>query len=338
MGIVTPANNWLAGISKQTNEATVPAVAAYSLPVGTGTSISVVEELRRIAVTDAASIVGDPYKGPQSWAATLSHPAYAASIGRELQAMWPTDTLTGAGPYTHTFSGLGGTQPWIALYSEWPGAAAYEMTFGKGVGTHFSITATQEGGPAVVGFNAVGQEATVAAWTVTTADGLANGYFGLQLTGASILLDVDTPNAVPGSNPEKVRNVTLAVDRPVNPEPTADSFVVTTLGQQALTPSGSMELLWSSWDAYRATYFGSVSGTAASPTLVAGALKLTFEHTLTSAWELSFYVPKVSFRVGDVNPDPSGSPIVLPVTLEIAKPTTGDHIQPVLINAVTTAY
>lgn len=337
MPVAAAANSFLAGIDKQTNEATVSSAADYSLPVF-DSSVEVVEALNRIEVTDAASIEGDPYKGPQSWRSTLGFPAYAASLGTFLQSLWPTDTKTGAGPYTHAFSGLGGTQSWISVYQEWPNASAKEFTHGKGLASGITFSATEEGGPLRIEHRAIGQETTVAAWTVGTADTLADGYFQMQATGAKFELALATPNANPSTQPEKVRNFSLSINRDVTPLPVVDAFQVSQLGQGKVSFDLSMQWLWTDWQAYQATYFGAVAGTSASPTIVYGAAELTFKHSVTAAWEFTIYIPKVAFRVGAVNPDPTGGPIVLDVTGVIAKPSSGDHVQPTLINAVNPAY
>jgi hypothetical protein len=336
--IATASNAYSVGIDKQTNESTVSATADYAIAATEVPDLNPVEALNRIEVLDGTSIQGDPYKGPQSWAGSFTAPAYGDSLGRLLQALWPTDTTTGAGPYTHTYSGLGGTQSWIALYSEWTNASAFEQTFGKGQCSGITFSATNDGSPLTVGFSAVGQETTVATWTATATDNLDDGYFRLVETGGKIELDVDTPNVNPSTQPEKIQNFTLSVNRDITPEPVVDAFQVSTLGQGKVTFSGSMDWLWTSWDAYRATYFGAVAGTAASPTLVKGALELTCKHSSQGTWEFRIYIPSVSFRVGSVAPNADGSPLRLPVTMEIAKPTTGDHVQPILINSTSTSY
>ena len=81
-----------------------------------------------------------------------------------------------------------------------------------------------------------------------------------------------------------------------------------------------------------------MAGTSASSTIVYGALELTAKHSIDSNWSLVIYVPKVAFRVGSVTPNADGSPIVLPVTLEVAKPSSGDHVQPTLLNGVSASY
>jgi hypothetical protein len=225
MPVVPASNSYTLGIHKQTNESTVGTVADYSMPVYSA-EVGPTEDLRRIEVTDAASIQGDPYKGPQSWTAAFEMPAFGSSLGRLLQALWPTDTISGAGPYTHTYSGLGGTQSWISMYTNWVNAGTFSQTFGAGLCSGMTFTSTAEGGPLRIGFNAIGQAASVAAFTVTNAETLALGYFQLQATGAKIELDVDTPDVNPSSQPEKVRNVTIGIERAVGPEPVADAFAV----------------------------------------------------------------------------------------------------------------
>jgi hypothetical protein len=42
--------------------------------------------------------------------------------------------------------------------------------------------------------------------------------------------------------------------------------------------------------------------------------------------------------VANPTPDASGGPIVLSVTGEIAKPSSGDHVQPQLKNSVAAEY
>src|SRR5262245_50267870 len=107
MPLTSPSNNYIVGISAQTNESTVNTIEEYGAPVFSGTPMPV-ETTTTIAVTDAASIVGDPFKqGDQHWEATnLVFPAFGAQLGRLLKALWPLDTKTGAGPYTHTYSTL----------------------------------------------------------------------------------------------------------------------------------------------------------------------------------------------------------------------------------------
>jgi hypothetical protein len=336
MPVVAPNNSFLLGIAKQTNEATTASTATYSVPVYSGNVTPLYDE-RRVEVTDASSIAADVYKGLTYWTGEAEFPAYSRSLGRFLQSLWVTDTTTGAGPYVHTFSGAGGTQSWIALYTEWPGAGAFEQTFGKGQATGMGFTADQDGGPLRIRFTAMGQTPTVASYTVTTADDQTQGYFTLQSSTATIKTDLDTPNVTPTVSATNVQAVSINLDRAATPVPTADGVTVTNIGVGKATPTGTATLIYNDWEAYRATFYGAVAGTTASPTIVTGAMKLNFTHTLT-ADTFSLEMPAVQFKATAPAPSPTGDPITFDVALNIQKPTSGDHIKPVLTNSVSASY
>lgn len=337
MPLVTPNNNYLIGIHKQTNESTVGTVADYSVPVYSATLGPTYED-RRVEVTDAQAIQADAYKGLTSWSADVEVPAFGRSLGVFLQTLWPTDTPTGTDPKTHTFSGLGAVQPWVAMYSEWPGAGAFEQTFGAGVATGITFSATAEGGPLRIGYTAIGKTPSVANYTVTTADTLADGYFTLQATGANVEADYDTPNVNPTTAITNVTSVELSVTRDATPVQTVDGVSVNYLSTGRVVPAGTMEVVYDSWDMYRASYFGAVAGSAVSPTIVKGALDLNFKHSTDAAVTFELYVPSVQFKVDPPTPSPSGDALSQSVTLNVMKPTTGDHVQPILVNHVTTTY
>lgn len=337
MPVATAANSFLVGLHTESSETTASATPAYSMAVYSADA-GPVEALNRIEITDASSIIGDPYKGPQSWASTFETPAYSASLGTILTGLYPTDTYTPGTPSTHAFSGLGGTQLWQSVYTEWTNAGAKEFTGSKGLCTGITFSASNEGGPLRVSASHVGQSWAVTGWTASAADNLDDGYLQMQATGAKFELDVDTPNSNPSTQPEKIRNFSLSITRGITPEPVVDSFPVTVLGQGKVEFAFSAELLWTSWDAYQATYFGAVGGTSASETIVYGAAEMTFKHSTAATHEFRIYIPKIAFRVTNPTPDASGGPIVLAVTGEIAKPSSGDHVQPTLLNSVASEY
>jgi hypothetical protein len=336
--LVVAANNHLVGIAKQTNGTTPATNAIYSLPVY-ASELDGRFELNRVEVTDAASLQGDPFKTPSFWQGNgISFPAFAAQMGAFLQSLWPTDTITGAGPYTHTFSGLGGTQSWYSLFHEWPSAAATERRFSGGLGSYISFAGDSGGGPLRISYNAMGTTYENLSYTAGTTALLSDGWFQLQLASSTIELDYDTPNVNPSVAATWIRSYEITVEREVTAEPTADAFTVSNLGQGRVICGGTLEMLYNSWDAYNATHFGAVAGTAQSPTIVYGALDLNFKHTVQAGWTFELYVPKVMFTVGPVVPNPDGSALTQPVTLNIATPAAGSPVQPILVNAVTPAY
>lgn len=338
MPLAPPSNNYLFGIAKQVDESTLGTVADYSVPVYSS-NVGPTADDRVVQVTDASAVQGDHSRGPVSWQGTVEVPCYGTTTGRVLQAVFPTDTITGAGPYTHTYSGLGNTPPWMSFFTQWPGAGNERQRFGKGIVNEFSIVASADETPARFRFGGTGQTYDNAiAWTATVAETLADGYFTLQATGADIKADFDSPNASPSVPITNVQQVELNVEIPVAGVPTADGITVRQLSRGLIAPGGSATLIWNDWDAYHASWYGAVAGTSASNVNVYGALLLTFKHTVQSGWLLTVYVPKVRFAATQPEPDPSAGVLTLPVTLEIDKPTSGSHIQPVLVNGRSTAY
>jgi tail tube protein len=336
--LVTPNNNFLLGIAKQTNEATAATNATYSVPVYAA-ELDGRYDLNRVEVTDAESQQGDPYKTPSYWQGSgIEFPAFAAPLGAFLQSIWPTDTVTGAGPWTHTFSGLGSTPSWYSLFREFPGAGAKEQRFSKGLGSSIAFAGDGSGGPLRVTYGAMGQTYADLAYTPGTTSALADGWFALQLASASIEADFDTPDVNPSTPITNVRSYQIQVERNLTAEPTADGIAVSNLSIGRVVCSGSLEFLYSSWDAYNATHFGAVAGTSQSATIVYGALALNFKHTVQAGWTFELYVPKVMFRVNPVVPGTDGGPLTQSVALEIAKPASGSPVQPVLVNAVTASY
>ena len=320
------------GIAKQTDETTIPTVATYSLPVFSGRPMPV-QTTSRVEVTDAASIVGDPYKNPDvHWEADVTFPAFAAPLGRFLQSFWPTDTITGAGPFTHTFSGMGTTTPWIAMFDDFTNATK-EATYEAGKCAGMTFTCTETGGPLQVSFRAVGKRPTDAAYTVTTAASLADGYF--QAVGATMQFDENSSTAVTHTN---IQQLSVVVDQPITPLATVNGTSIQNLGLTRLTPSLTMSLYWENWEAYKNTFFGTITGSTPLNTFESGKVIFNFVHTIQAGWSFSLTMDKVWLRVTPPDPDPGGAPLILTIEGDILKPAAGDHVKPVLINAVTPAY
>jgi hypothetical protein len=290
-----------------------------------------VQTTSRVEVTDAASIVGDSYKNPDvHWETDVTVPAFAAALGRLLQSLWPTDTITGAGPFTHTFSALGATAPWIAMYDDFTNATK-ESIYEAGQCAGMTFTCTEAGGPLQVGFRAVGKRPTDAAYSVTNAETLANGYF--QAVGAVMQFDENSTTAVTHTN---IQQLSVNVDKPVTPLATVNGASIANLGITRLTPS--LTIYWENWEAYKNTFFGTIAGTAPLATFESGKVIFNFVHTTQPTWSFSLTMDKVWLRVTPPEPSPAGDPLTLAIEGDILKPASGDHVKPVLINAVTPAY
>jgi hypothetical protein len=335
MPLTSPSNNYIVGIGKQTNEATVLAIEEYGAPVFSGTPMPV-ESTDTIAVTDAAAIVGDPFKlGDQHWEATnLVFPGFGAQMGRLLGSLWPTDTKTGAGPYVHTFSGLGLATTWQTMFHTDILGGAVEWTYGGGQCAGISFSADESGGPLRVGYQCVGKTPTVATYTNATPQSTStDGYFTVK--GASLKYEADSTTPAVELN---VQSFNLGITRTVTPMATADGQSVAYLAIGKVEFDFTMGLLKDDHEMVRGAYFGSVSGSTPSLTIPWGSVEINCVHTVTAGHALKINVDKVALFEAPPEPNPDASPLTAAVTGLIAKPAAGDHVKPVLTNAVATTY
>jgi hypothetical protein len=335
MPATNPSNNFIWGVSKQTNEATVATTEQYGLPVYSGRSMPV-QSTARVEVTDATSMAPDPYKqGDEHWAADVVVPAFGAPLGRLLSGLWTTDTISGAGPFVHTFSALGTSAiNWFTTYNTDLLGGSAEETFEAGIMSQFSISGDGTGGPARVGVQYVGKRPSYAAFTNATPQVVAtDGYY--TFSGAVLQYEVDSSTPVTETN---IQSLTLTVPRPVTPIATADSVSVNFLSLGKIEPTVSMTLLMDDHEAYRATFFGAVGGSAPSSTLVKGSVKFNLVHSITGTHSASFTMDSVILMAEPPQPDPAAAPLTVTINGVITKPATGDHVKPVVTNAVAVAY
>jgi hypothetical protein len=332
MAFTTPSNQFIWGVSKQTNEATPNTTEEYGIPVYSGRSMPV-QSTNRVEVTDATSLAADPYKqGDEHWEADVVVPAFGAALPKLLVGLWPTDTKTGAGPFVHTFSGLGATPPWFTTFNTDLLAGAVEETFEAGIQSGFMLSADGTGGPAKVGVKYVGKRPTIASYTNATPQVVAtDGYF--TMSGAVLQYEVDSGTPVTETN---IQSISLNVDRPVTPIATADSVSVGYLALGKVEPTLSMTLLMDDHEAYRATFYGAVAGSTPSATLVKGSVKINLVHSITGTHSAVFTIDSVILMAEPPQPDPSASPLTVTINGVITKPASGDHIKPVVTNAITT--
>src|SRR4051812_13479445 len=215
MPLTQPSNNVIVGLHKQTNEATVGTVADYSFPLLSGDHPMPVQDVFTVQVTDAASIQGDSAKkAGEHWESKVVTPAWDNVLGTMLVSMRPTDTPTGAAPSKlHTFTGLGSTPPWMSMYEN-VASASLSQTFAKGICSGIEFEFSEER-PLKVTYSMVGEPPSVAAFPVTTAATLADGYFS-PLAPANGLLKFDEDTSTPATHTNIVSGK-ISVTRDVTP-------------------------------------------------------------------------------------------------------------------------
>jgi hypothetical protein len=333
MGFTSPSNNFIWGLSKQTNESTVNTTEQYGLPGFSGRSMPV-QSSARVEVTDATGKVADPYKqGDEHWEADVVVPAFGAPLPKILVGLWPTDTVTGAGPFTHTHTGEAATPPWFTTYNTDLLAGSVEETFEAGILSEFSLSGDNTGGPARVGAKYVGKRPTIASYTNATAQVTGtDGYF--TMSGAVLQYEVDSGTPVTETN---IQSISLVCSRPVTPVATADSVSVNYLALGKYEANVTMTLLMDDHEAYRATFYGAVGGSTPSSTIVSGSVKINLVHSITGGHSASFTMDKVWLQAEPPQPNPDASPLTVTINGMVQKPASGDHVKPVVINAIAAA-
>lgn len=333
MPTTTPSNNFIWGLSKQTNESTVATTEQYGLPVYSGRSMPV-QTYARVDVTDASSIVGDSYKqGDIHWETDVVVPAFGAPLPKLLFGLYPTDTITGSGPFTHTLSTLGAAPPWFTTYNTDLLGGVVEETFEAGIQSEFSISGEQDGGPAKVGLKYVGKRPTIASYTNATVQNIStDGYF--TFTGGTMKYEVDSGTPVTETN---IQSFSLLISRPVTHQPTVDSTSVNYLALGRVECSFSMTLLMDDHEAYRATFYGAVGGSTPSTTKVQGSVEINLVHSVTGTHSAKFTIDRAVLVAEPPQPDPSASPLTVTINGMVDKAASGDHVKPVIINAINAA-
>lgn len=336
MPLAVPSNNFIVGLHKQTNEATVGTVADYSYPLLTGDRPAPVQDTFTIQATDAAAREGDKVKNAgEHWEATTVSAAHDALLGTMLVSMWPVDTATGTAPSRlHTFTGLGTTPPWMAMYTNFSSGSLSE-TFAKGIcsGIEFEFSTER---PLKVTYHMVGETPSVATFTVTTATTLADGFFApLAPAGTVLKFDEDTSTPVTHTN---IISGKISVMRDVTPLLTADGATASFLAQGLIIITGHLQVAWSDWDAYRTTFYTAAAGTTAGATWPAGSVDLTFGHTVSATSLFQIKLDKCLFSTTAPPPDPQASPLLVDMDLLVNKAASGDDAKVLLTNNVTPAY
>jgi len=330
MPFTTPSNQFIWGLAKQVAEGTPNTTEQYGLPVYSGRSMPV-QTSARVEVTDATSKVADPYKqGDEHWEADIVVPAFGAALPKLQVGMHPTDTVTGAGPFVHTHSGEATTPPWFTTFNTDLLAGAVEETFEAGIMSELSISGDNTGGPARVGAKYVGKRPTIATYTNATPQVTGtDGYF--TFSGGTLQYEVDSGTPVTETN---IQSISLVMSRPVEPIATADSVSVGYLSLGKYEATVTMTLLMDDHEAYRATFYGAVGGSAPSSTIVHGSVKFTLVHSITGGHTAVYTMDKVWLQAEPPQPDPAASPLTVTINGLVEKPASGDHVKPVITNAI----
>lgn len=315
----------IVGLAAQSAEGTGLGTAAFSHPLISGLP-KPVESIADIGVTElSTALVPGLYKSEQHWEADLSWWATPRATGTWLKAaLGSLSTSGGSDPYTHTFTNAA-SPSFLTMFATAPGTAYRKFIDGTVQEFNFTFEAGQP-----LRLNAKVQGYTPAdlsgSYTSTVTETIGSSGNWFTMIGATILLDSDATPAstavatVKGGTISLTRNVELHQTDGFNPEHRS-------LGQFRV--GVSLDVIYSSYALFKATHYGSTSGTASSAVPVFGSVDITFAQgpTASSDRTLQVQVPNVALRVPDPpDADPSGGPVMLSVAGMTAKPSSGEIV------------
>lgn len=252
----------LAGVTKQASKGTLATAAAYAHGLTGGSPVQVEINQAAVEVTAGRRAQYNVFRDAANNGSTIQTLAYLRSLGLYLLGALGTDTVTGSGPYVHTYST--GDLPYLSVFAKgidstnegirdckvdeltlkWEGSRPVDLTV-KLNGTVFSYPATFL--PAAVNISSIAYSTPNATYTTATNHGLTVGQAvtiaGTTATGNSGVFTVAT---VPTTTTFTIQNglgvaqagaagtVTAAGD-----ETASESFLVPVGGTFQVDVSGS---------------------------------------------------------------------------------------------------
>lgn len=338
MTIATRASEGQIAFAVQTAEGTPTATPKYSHPIVSGFP-KPVEDIQEWEHTVTDDLIPGLYKTQQWWTMDTTFVSLPKSIATWARAALGAAADSGASDYTHTIT-QSATPPFITVYATVPGTKYRK--FYDGTISEFSLI-FEAGKPLMVNVKAAGYVPADLASVYTTAtnvETIGNSGPWHTFIGSTLLRDLDaTPGATGVADIVSgvitfTRELELIQTTALNPS-------ISSYGRFRV--SGSLDTIWNTTDVYKAfkaTYYGSTTGTASSATVVMGALDFLFPTgpATDSTKTLQVQVPNVSLRCPDPpDADPSGGPLHVNLTLLSAKPSSGSIATIVSKNQVATA-
>ena len=302
----------LVGVAKQASAGTLAANPTYAHGLTGGAPISVEPSVSPVEVTVAKRAAYNIYRDDVVNGGEIQSLAYIRSLGLWLLGALGTDTVTGATPYTHTYST--GDLPYLSLFTKgisttnsairdckvdelslkWDGSKPVDLTV-KLLGTVFSYPAT---------------------FTPTTDDTGAESY--LTPLGGTFSLDViGSTNAsarVVGGELTIKNNVTA-----IHPSATIEAGDVWEGVQEH---SLKLTIVPDDLALFRSTVTGTVNGTSVATVQPTGSVNLVFKENNGSN-TLTVTGSKIAYMTSFPDADPKGGAVEIELVGMAVMPSAG---------------
>lgn len=304
----------IAGVAKQTALGTLAANPTFAHGVTGGGPISVDVKQDALAITSGTRTRSNVVRDSVVNGAGIEAPAYLAPLGLYLLGAIGSDTVTGSGPYTHTFST--GDLPYLSFFLKgidstieavrdckvdelglkWDGSKPVTLSL-KAQGTVFSYPATF-----TAGTDASGSESI------------------LTPVGGSFLVDTIGSTRVAArvvKGEISIKNNVGAVD----PSTTIEAYDQT---EGAHEVSFKLTVIPDDLSDFRKVVTGTAAGTAATGNVPYGSAVLTFkENGAATTGQLVVTANKVAFLCGFPDADPKGGPVEVELAAVCVMPAGG---------------
>ena len=288
----------LTGVAKQSASGTIAANPTFAHGLTGGAPISVEPNQSAVEVTVGKRAAYNVYRDTVVNGAEIQSLAYLKSVGLWLLGAIGTDTVTGTGPYVHTYST--GDLPYLSVFAKgidstiegirdckvdelslkWDGSKPVDMTV-KTVGTVFSYPSTF-----VATTDETGSESFLTP---------IGGTFSIDVLGSTLV----SARVIGGELTIK-NNVA-----PIDPSATVEAGDVWEGIQEH---SLKLTIVPDSLAEFRKTVTGNASGTAASTVAPTGSVSLTFKEN-NGTGQLVVTGSKVAFMTSFPDADPKGGAV-----------------------------
>lgn len=302
----------VSGIAKQSAKGTLAANPTFAHGVSGGQQISVEPSQSPLEVTSGKRAATNVIREGVKNGGSIESPAYLKALGLYLLGALGTDTVTGAGPYVHTYAT--GDLPYMSLFSKgidstvqairdckvdelklsWDGAKPVELSVSF-AGTVFSYPAA---------FTPGTDESGSESFLVPVGGTFELDTIGNTLASARVIKGELT-----------IKNNVSTIDPAASIE-SDDVFEGIQEHELKLTivPDNLAE--------FRKTVTGSATGTAVSATVPTGSVALTFKENAGTG-SLTVTGSKVAFLTAFPDADPQGGAVELELSGIAVLPSGG---------------
>lgn len=323
------------GIALQSAEGTGMGTAAFSHPLVSGLP-KPVETINDMGITElSTNLVPGIYKSEQHWEADLSWWATPRATGVWLKAILSSLSTSGAGdPYTHTFTPAA-SPSFATLFATAPGTAYRKFVDGTIAEFNFNF---QAGEPLICNAKLQGYTPSdlSGAYDSTVTEAIASSGSWFSMVGAT--LKVDNASTPASTTVATIKSGTISLSRDLELHQT-DGFNPEHRSVGKFRVGLSLELIYSNYQLFKATHYGSTTGTDSSALPVFGSVDFTFAQAPTSSANrtLQLQMPNVALRVPEPpDADPSGGPVMVSVAGMTAKPSSGEIFTAILKSSDST--